>query len=87
MPEFGADAVAYFDAAQPAQIAALLGELMDDEERRRDLAARAARRGADFPLAESLGRTWSCLLELAQQARAERRGGNSHENSAPGELR
>jgi glycosyltransferase involved in cell wall biosynthesis len=48
MPEVLADAGLYFDPDDPADMARAIATLLDDETRRRDLAARGLKRAAQF---------------------------------------
>jgi len=72
MPEFGADAVVYFDAGKPSDIARVLCELLDDEARREELARLASEHAESFRLDRAIGATWRCLTDLAGRARAEK---------------
>jgi glycosyltransferase involved in cell wall biosynthesis len=67
MPEFGADAVGYFSPSNPQSITNALLSLLQDEERRTQLAAAAARRSGDFDWEESSRVTWAHLDGLVKQ--------------------
>ncbi|MFP8878455.1 MAG: glycosyltransferase family 1 protein [Myxococcota bacterium] len=65
MPEFGVDAVVYFDPTDSAELADRLIEMLDDPERQKDYGDRAKRRSADFRVDAAMRRTWESMLELA----------------------
>jgi glycosyltransferase involved in cell wall biosynthesis len=64
MPEFGADAVVYFDPLSPSELADILVELLGDPESMERLGKRAAQRARDFSLAGCAKKTWESLFEL-----------------------
>ncbi len=65
MPEFGADAVVYFDPTNSVELADRLIEMLNDPELRRDYGDRAKRRSGDFRVDEAMRKTWVSMLELA----------------------
>lgn len=65
MPEFGGDAVVYFDATDAEQLANLLGELIDDEARLSELGERAERRSERYRVGEAMRQTWETLVGFA----------------------
>lgn len=67
MPEFGADAVGYFSAVDPKSITDALLRVLQDESRRNELAAAAARRSADFDWAGTSQKTWLHITGLVRQ--------------------
>lgn len=68
MPEFGRDAVLYFDPRQPEQLAQQLGELFANAQLAADLGRRAAERSRDFDWNASRARTWEALIDLGRCA-------------------
>ena len=64
MPEFGGNAVEYFDPYKPRQLAGLLRDIADDEQVIAELAAKAARRGLDFSWEKSVDQLMAALNEL-----------------------
>lgn len=63
MPEFGGDAVLYFDPANVDQLATQLARLLREPETRNALAARAAERSRRYDWDETARRTWAALLD------------------------
>lgn len=61
MPEFGGDAVRYFDPADPAALAALLDELLRDDAARQALGAAAAQRAGRYDWDHTARATWAVL--------------------------
>jgi glycosyltransferase involved in cell wall biosynthesis len=57
LPEVGGDAAAYFEPEDPADIARVILELMEDEPRRRELAERGKRRASLFGWPETARQT------------------------------
>jgi len=64
MPEFGGDAVLYFDPASPEDLAAKLGALLDDEQSMRALAARASAQSELYDWQRSARLTWDAIAKL-----------------------
>ncbi len=64
MPEFGGDAVLYFNPANPGDIAAKILEVIDDPQRQRQLGALAAERAGDFSWRETTRQTWAVIEAL-----------------------
>ncbi|MGD0783199.1 MAG: glycosyltransferase family 1 protein [Candidatus Aminicenantales bacterium] len=48
LPEIGRDAAAYFDPSDAGEMAAVIGMLLGDEEKRREMSEKGRRRAADF---------------------------------------
>lgn len=67
MPEFGGDAVAYFSPTDPNSIRDALSRVLQDESRRSELAAAAARRSADFDWVTTSRTTWQQVMGLIGQ--------------------
>lgn len=67
MPEFGADAVTYFDPYKPDQLADTLIAMLDDPMRMAEMGKRAQQRARDFDLEISARRTWEALFALANK--------------------
>lgn len=65
MPEFGADAVAYFDPADDAELAALLLRLLREPDFRARLADAAARRSQRYNWDQTARATWEAIRRLA----------------------
>jgi glycosyltransferase involved in cell wall biosynthesis len=63
MPEFGGDAVWYFDPANVEQLAAQLIRLLREPDARAALGARAAERSWRYDWNETARKTWAALLE------------------------
>ena len=57
LPEVGGDAAAYFEPEDPADIARVLLELLENEPRRRELAENGKRRASEFSWADTARRT------------------------------
>jgi glycosyltransferase involved in cell wall biosynthesis len=68
MPEFGGDAVAYFEPADPEQLTRRLLEILDDPARLRQMELDASRQAKKFHLEEAVRTTWERLFELAREA-------------------
>jgi glycosyltransferase involved in cell wall biosynthesis len=68
MPEFGGDAVAYFDPTDPERLATLLRDILDDPVRLRRMEVDAKRRAQEFRLDAAVDATWRQLLDLAARA-------------------
>lgn len=66
MPEFGGDAVRYFDPYQPNQLAGLLSELADDEAAIAELAAKALNRGKFFSWEKSVDQLMAAFHDLTR---------------------
>jgi glycosyltransferase involved in cell wall biosynthesis len=65
MPEFGADAVLYFDPRRPEELADRLCTLFADPELAAKLGSAARRRSQDFDWGVTRTRTWSALIDIA----------------------
>ncbi len=70
MPEFGGDAVEYFDPEKPEQLTELLLRVLDDDARLAELAAAASERARSHRIADAMDRTWETLLELTEAPRS-----------------
>lgn len=65
MPEFGADAVQYFDPYEPAELARLLGATLDCPSTQVEWGHRASVRARAFSWHRTAARTWEALRVLA----------------------
>ena len=65
MPEFGVDAVVYFDPTNSVELADRLLEMLDDPEMLQRYGELAKRRSDDFRVDDAMRKTWQSLLELA----------------------
>jgi glycosyltransferase involved in cell wall biosynthesis len=65
MPEFGGDALLYFDPSYPEALAQLLVSVLNDPARLEVLGERAAHRVFDYEWMESTTRTWNAIRNLA----------------------
>lgn len=66
MPEFGGNAVDYFDPYNPDELAALLLKYLDDEELCLTMGKRAFEQSFKYDWKESATKTWNALAELAE---------------------
>ncbi len=66
MPEFGADAVIYFDPTDSVELSDRLIEMLDDPQKQQEYGDRAKRRSADFRVDEAMRKTWEAMLQLAR---------------------
>jgi glycosyltransferase involved in cell wall biosynthesis len=66
MPEFGGDAVLYFEPSEPRALAEELCLVFGDPSLARDLASRALRRSNAFDWETTRLRTWQALLDTAR---------------------
>lgn len=71
MTEFGGNAVAYFDPANPGEFARCLAELVIDEERQHCLANSAMERVAGYTWERAAKLTWGALAETYQRNRVQ----------------
>lgn len=67
MPEFGVDAVAYFNPNDPISIRDALAQVLQNDTYRNELALAAARRSADFDWAYTSQMTWQHITGLVMQ--------------------
>ena len=67
MPEFGADAVLYFDPASPEQLAEQLLGLIDNSQIQAQLAAKASVRAQNYDWANTSRLTWEAITRLHEQ--------------------
>jgi len=65
MPEFGGDAVIYFDPASPEDLADKLMAIIDDDSERARLGSRAAERAGRYDWTIAGQATWEALRALA----------------------
>jgi glycosyltransferase involved in cell wall biosynthesis len=63
MPEFGGDAVWYFEPSNVAELGGLLARLLREPDTRATLGARAAERSRRYNWDETARKTWAALLE------------------------
>lgn len=66
MPEFGGNAVEYFDPYIPEQLTQLLLKYLDDPDGRMALGKKALERSLRFQWRESAAKTWNLLAELLE---------------------
>jgi len=66
MPEFGGDAVVYFDPALPQDFADRALALRDDAQRGAALAARAVQRSSLYDWSNTARKTWEALANVGQ---------------------
>lgn len=66
MPEFGGDAVAYFDPSSPEDFASCLLGVLADAATMQSLAAAARSRALQYDWSVSAERTWSAILRLGK---------------------
>lgn len=65
MPEFGGDAVLYYDPYNPSQLTGALASLLDDPAAQDTWGARALRRAAEYQWPKAARETWDALRALA----------------------
>jgi glycosyltransferase involved in cell wall biosynthesis len=65
MPEFGGDAVVYFDPQEPEDFADKVGELLDDPSALRSFGQRAAERALRYDWETAAAATWQAILGVA----------------------
>ena len=70
MPEFGAEAVCYFDPAAPEDFARRVGSVIDRPDELDRLGRLAARRAERYRWADTARSTWSAISDLAAGERA-----------------
>lgn len=68
MPEFGSDAVLYFQPTEPSTITEKLVELLRDPPLGEMMAARAAARSMHYSWAKTARDTWESIARLQEQA-------------------
>ncbi|MDO8597049.1 MAG: hypothetical protein Q7R45_10545, partial [Sulfuricaulis sp.] len=71
MPEFGGDAVIYFDPRTPADLAAKLATLLANPEQQHDYAQRATARSQCYDWRVTTHRTWHALCALHETTRPQ----------------
>lgn len=64
MPEFGNEAVEYFDAGDPANIADSMMKLMQDNEYRTELSKKSYKRAHLYKWEDSAAVTWNALISI-----------------------
>ena len=67
MPEFGGDAVLYFDPASPGELARQLMTVLDDAGLQSQLAAKALMRARLYDWRNTAQLTWAALAGLKSQ--------------------
>lgn len=77
MPEFGGDAVAYFDPRSPAACASGLLDLLESAQRRSDLAHRALIRSRRHDWSESARGTWEAILSTQTRDKTASKGAHA----------
>jgi glycosyltransferase involved in cell wall biosynthesis len=65
MPEFGGDAVVYFDPTRSVELTERLAALIDDEPRLRQLGEAAESHSALYQVDDAMRKTWELLYSLA----------------------
>ena len=66
MPEFGGDAVIYFDPATPDDLAEKLARIVHDPDRMKELSTSAMERSFQFDAARVAEQTWRAIAKLHQ---------------------
>jgi len=66
MPEFGGDAVAYFNPGSPREIADGLAILLGDPQRMAALAEQAAQRSLSYDWSATSRATWAAIGALGE---------------------
>lgn len=69
MPEFGGDAVVYFDPAHPEQLASTILGIIDDPLKMHALAEKARIRSIEFQWDEVARKTWQAIVDLHVSSR------------------
>jgi glycosyltransferase involved in cell wall biosynthesis len=69
MPEFGGDAVVYFDPSRPEDLARKLEQVNSDEELMLRLAGAASERSAQYRWEETGRKTWDAFVDLLEVPR------------------
>ena len=64
MPEFGGDAVVYFDPSSPADLANKINSSIDDPVAMGNLSRKARERSADFNWEDTARKTWEAISNL-----------------------
>ena len=67
MPEFGGDAVSYFDPYVATDLASRIVEVIDDEQKLEEMGGAALRQSQRYDWARSAERTWKHLAALAER--------------------
>ncbi len=65
MPEFGGDAVIYFDPASPEELAEQLESIIDDPRRLRELSDKATQRSLLYDWSKAAQSTWELIQSCA----------------------
>ena len=68
MPEFGKDAVLYFDPYVPRELAALLKDSLENERMRASYGVKALIRAQKYDIKASSKQTWDILRKLAEES-------------------
>ena len=76
MPEFGGNAVVYFDPRSPEDFADKLVSFIDDPAHMAALSARARERSAMYDWGETALRTWNAIRNLGGRKDAKQSGNN-----------
>lgn len=64
MPEFGGDAVVYFDPARPEQLAEKIIAVIDDPSKMDDLALKSKMRSMQYQWSDAARETWKTIVDL-----------------------
>ncbi len=67
MPEFGGDAVVYFDPSSPQDFADKIASFIDDQSAMDTLALKASERAVIYDWKETAAQTWASLKELYEK--------------------
>lgn len=67
MPEFGGDAVIYFDPRDPQELTNVLNNLLDNPEKAKDLAKLALDRSKNYSWEKCVDKTWNEFKKLMRQ--------------------
>jgi glycosyltransferase involved in cell wall biosynthesis len=67
MPEFGGDAVIYFDPSSPRDFAEKITSFIDDQSTMDALALKARERAAIYDWKETARQTWASLEKLCEE--------------------
>lgn len=64
MPEFGGDAVVYFDPGYPEQLAEKIIAVIDDSSKMEELALKSRMRSLQYQWSEAARETWKAIVDL-----------------------
>jgi glycosyltransferase involved in cell wall biosynthesis len=75
MPEFGGNAVLYFEPRSPADLADKLASLLDEPQRMTDYGERGLEQSQLYRWETSAARTWEAIAQTVRSKRTGARGG------------